>query len=175
MPIRVSIEPRVGNPRVTAVSCIRVTGVNIWSPPDKPDLRFPFLMGSNLECLEMGRRGPCYKFGDMLEEDDLVYCYNVTGSWKHRNMDYFLARPREGSRVEKGLFYLENLEPIVDKESLDVVELKYEARKRNLLISNSKKINNYIALYILKHNLFPSYDCDAEEPNLCSIRNKIKK
>ena len=170
--VKVRIEAIYKNPKVTATKFISNPGVTEWSPPGKTD-KYLFIGGGDfIPCKEWGRSF-CKVAEQYLKEGDIVFGEVSSGSWSYRETTKFIARVKEGAKIEinkQGLSGVkaENLELIKEIDQIDLTECDKEMREKGYKLTTSRPRQNCLALELLKISKQKT-ECKSKESSACEI------
>jgi len=172
--VKIKIETEFFNPKLSTANCIKLKEIVDWSPPGKT-VKYPFPRGENVLCTEWSKKGGiCKRFEEILSEGQLLLCKVSSGSWKYGDTTKAVLRVKEGATTNIGATYSgikgENVENVVDNSVIEKEKalLYHEAEKMGYKISDSKELENLIAIKVKKDDLLRKVEaCKSDEPEAC--------
>lgn len=159
-----------------------ITGLTLWSPPDKPEWKYPYLAYDYgpVSCVEWEHGRECKRSVGFFPEGTYLYIYNwVQMSRRHGNFRVAIGVAREGaSYEEKGYWKAENVEKVINGEEviLEAMELVREAYRRGWRLARSTREENLLAVWAVVNGIVGEIPVEprpemkiasaAEEPTL---------
>jgi len=149
--VNVQLEFNVMNAKVSSQTIKRLIGIDEWSPPDKPQIKYLFPKTEKVAYVTAEwARSVMSKVTYSLPEGTKLWVEFSTGSWKHVYASFTgVLKVREGARFESDALKAINAEVVVSADDTEKLKIGADfCEKHDYQISSSKRIQNLIAAYL---------------------------
>lgn len=146
-----------------------IKGVQLWSPPERPERKYPFVVYSyeRFPCVLWEVGGCCKQVAGEAPEGTWLYIYNyVQRSRRFGDSNVAIAKIKEGAEyVSKEWWEAKNVEKVISEAELVTLapKLGIEAARLGCLVSRSSLGENLAALYVLVNGIAPVITPPSEE------------